>query len=217
MLCRAPIGSSAESATPDWSRQLASQHQFENLLSWLDCFWISIYWKRVKSMQNWRKNFDGYKKKIFQKCQNSQIFAIFWDRAILVEYIWLHFISNCTCFYATKIMNHPKRFYIKLKMNFLTKEKGLRRTICGHHGNSGLEGSIVRFEYRPWRPNKGSSSCLPKEARIEYERQEKSVAGNLPNFLKFHGLEYTDRLRPLVRPSLSVLSLPVVRIFWDFW
>ena len=33
---------------------------------------------------------------------------------------------------------------------------------------------------RPWNSDKGSSSCLPKEARIEYERQEKSIAGNLP-------------------------------------
>ena len=60
-------------------------------------------------MQNWRKN--------------SQIFAIYWDRAIPVEYIWLHFILNCTCFYATKIMNHQKRFCMKLKMNFLMKER----------------------------------------------------------------------------------------------
>ena len=35
---------------------------------------------------------------------------------------------------------------------------------------------------RPWSPDIGSSSCLPKEARIEYERQEKSVAGNSPYF-----------------------------------
>ena len=159
-------------------------------------------------MQNWRKNFDGSKKKIFQKCQNSQIFAIFWDRAILVEYIWLHFILNCTCFYATKIMNHQKRFCIKLKMNFLTKEKGLRRIICGHDGHSGRDGFIVRFTHRPWSPDKGSSSCLPKEARIEYERQEKSVAGYLPNFLEFHGLESTDRLCPPVRPPLDIFRGP---------
>ena len=78
-------------------------------------------------MQNWRKNFDGFKKKIFQKCQNSQIFAIFWGHAIRVEYIWLHFILNCTCSCAAKIMNQPKRFYIKLKMNFSMKE----RVFCG--------------------------------------------------------------------------------------
>ena len=174
-------------------------------------------------MQNWRKNSDGYKKKIFQKCQNSQIFAIFWDRAILVEYIWLHFISNCTCFYATKIMNQPKKFCIKLKMNFLMKEKGLRRTFYGHDGDSGREGFIVRFRRRPWSPDKGSSSCLPKEARIEYERQEKSVAGNLPNFLEFHCLESTawttDRLRPPVRPSFNIFRGPnplgLLVIFWN--
>ena len=91
MFCRAPIGSKAKSATrawwptPDWLGRLSNQHHFKNLLSWLVYFWTSIYWKRVKSMQNWRKNSDGSKKKIFQKCQNSQIFAIFWDRAILVE------------------------------------------------------------------------------------------------------------------------------------
>ena len=133
-------------------------------------------------MQNWRKNSDGSKKKIFRKCQNSQIFAIFWDRAILAEYIWFHFISNYTCFYATKIMNHQKRFCIKLKMNFLMKGKGLRRTNCGHDGHGGRDEFIVRLRYRPSSPDKGSSSCLPKEARIEYERQEKSVAGNSPYF-----------------------------------
>ena len=62
------------------------------------------------------------------------------------------------------------------------KEKGPRRTNCGHDGHGGRDEFIVRLRYRPSSPDKGSSSCLPKEARIEYERQEKSVAGNLPKF-----------------------------------
>ena len=88
------------------------------------------------------------------------------------------------------------------------KEKGPRRTNCGHDGHGGRDEFIVRLRYRPSSPDKGSSSCLPKEARIEYERQEKSVAGNLPNFLEFHGPDSTDRLRPPVRPPFNIFREP---------
>ena len=83
-------------------------------------------------------------------------------------------------------------------------------------GPSGRDGFIFRFRRRPWSPDKGSSSCLPKEARIEYERQEKSVAGNLPNFLEFHCLESTDRLCPSVRPSFNIFRGALSESFGTF-
>ena len=101
-------------------------------------------------------------------------------------------------------------------MNFLMKEKGLRRTNRGHDGVSVRDELIFRLRHRPWRSDKGSSSCLPKEARIEYERQEKSVAGDLPNFLKFHGLESADPLCPTVRPPFNIFRGPSSELFGTF-
>ena len=72
----------------------------------------------------------------------------------------------------------------QIKNEFLDEGKGLLRTICGHSGRYRF---IVRLRYRSWSPDKGSSSCLPKEARIEYEKQEKSVAGNSSYWPSFPG------------------------------
>ena len=58
-------------------------------------------------------------------------------------------------------------------MNFWMKERVFGGLSAHMTVTADLMGS-----YSPWSPDKGSSSCLPKEARIEYERQEKSVAGN---------------------------------------
>lgn len=81
-------------------------------------------------------------------------------------------------FLCSKNYESAEEILHQIKNEFLDEGNGLSRTICGHDGHSIFDGFIVRLRFSPWSPDKGSSSCLPKEARIEYEKQEKSVAGN---------------------------------------
>ena len=123
------------------------------------------------------KKFRRVQKENFSKMSKFSNFCNFLGSCNSGGIHLVAFYFKLHMFLCSKNYESAEEILHQIKNEFLDEGKGLLRTICGHDGHSGRGELIVRMWYRPWSPHKGSSSCLPKEARIEYEKQEKSVAG----------------------------------------